>query len=117
MPITYNNLYLDIRQELRRAGITAATLEARELVCYGSGKTREELIRDGQLYVATEVEGRIHDLATRGIALSPGQTIADVYAYRTPLYERCAHLTVPADGQSLAETVAAVKAALARREQ
>ena len=36
MPITYNNLYLDIRQELRRAGITAATLEARELVCYGS---------------------------------------------------------------------------------
>ena len=64
-----------------------------------------------------EVEGRIHDLATRGIALSPGQTIADVYTYRTPLYERCAHLTVPADGQSLAETVAAVKAALARREQ
>ena len=28
MPITYNNLYLDIRQELRRAGIEGATLEA-----------------------------------------------------------------------------------------
>lgn len=36
-----------------------------------------------------EVEGRIHNLATRGIALSPGQTLADVYDYRTPLYERC----------------------------
>ena len=64
-----------------------------------------------------EVERRIHNLATRGIALSPGQTIADVYAYRTPLYERCAHLTVPAGGQSLSETVEAVKTALARRNQ
>lgn len=64
-----------------------------------------------------DVESRIHNLATRGIALSPGQTIADVYAYRTPLYERCAHLTVPAGGQSLAETVEAVKTALARRDE
>ena len=60
-----------------------------------------------------EVEGRITNLATRGIALEPGQTIADVYQYRAPLYERCAHLTVPADGQSLADTVEAVKQALA----
>lgn len=63
-----------------------------------------------------EVEGRIHNLATRGIALEPGQTIADVYEYRTPLYERCAHLTVPADGQSLAGTVEAVKKALSQRQ-
>lgn len=59
-----------------------------------------------------EVEGRIHNLATRGIALQPGQTIADVYDYRTPLYERYAHITVDADGQTLSETVAAVQAAL-----
>lgn len=60
-----------------------------------------------------EVESRIHNLATRGIALSPGQTIADVYAYRVPLYERYAHLTVRADGQTLTDTVEAVKQALA----
>lgn len=59
-----------------------------------------------------EVESRIHNLATRGIALQPGQTIADVYHYRTPLYERYAHITVEADGQSLAQTVEAIKAAL-----
>ena len=59
-----------------------------------------------------EVEGRIHNMATRGIALQPGQTLADVYAYRTPLYETCAHLTVPVHNQSLAETVEAVKQAL-----
>lgn len=60
-----------------------------------------------------EVEGRIHNLATRGIAMAPGQTIADVYRYREPLYRRYAHLTVPADGQSLEETVEAVQQALA----
>ena len=52
---------------------------------------------------------------SRGIALSPGRTLADVYQYRAPLYERCAHITVPAGGQSLAETVEAVKEALSRR--
>lgn len=60
-----------------------------------------------------DVAGRIHNLASRGIALSPGQTLADVYRIRVPLYERCAHITVPAGGQSLAETVEAVKQALA----
>ena len=62
-----------------------------------------------------EVAGRIHNLSSRGIAFSPGQTLADVYKYRAPLYERCAHITVPIRGQSLAETVEAVKKALARR--
>ena len=71
MPITYNNLYLDIRQELRRAGIEAATLEARELVCYGSGKTREELIRDGQLYVSPEMERTIRQLVDRHLHGEP----------------------------------------------
>ena len=45
MPITYSDLYLDIRRQLKASGIEAATLEARELVCFGSGKTREELFR------------------------------------------------------------------------
>ena len=60
-----------------------------------------------------DVTKRIRDLSSRGIALSPGQTLADVYTYRAPLYERCAHITVPAGGQSLAGTVGSVKQALA----
>lgn len=63
-----------------------------------------------------EVEGRIHNLDTRGIAMAPGQTIADVYRYREPLYRRYAHITVSAGGQSLAETVETVKRALAARD-
>lgn len=71
MAITYNNLYLDIRQQLRRAGIEAATLEARELVCFGTGKTREQLSRDGGLYATPEVEARVRDLVERHLAGEP----------------------------------------------
>ena len=71
MAITYNNLYLDIRQQLRRAGIEAATLEARELVCFGTDKTREQLTRDGSLYASPEVEARVRDLVDRHLAGEP----------------------------------------------
>ena len=37
-----------------------------------------------------ELERRIHNITTRGIAMAPGQTLADLYAYRAPLYERFA---------------------------
>ena len=60
MAITYNNLYLDIRQQLRRGGAGDPTLEARELICFASGKTREELFRDGALYMSPETEA--HEL-------------------------------------------------------
>ena len=52
-----------------------------------------------------ELERRIQNLATRGIASEPGQTLADVMAFRAPLYEKYADMAVdcPA-GQSLEET-------------
>lgn len=71
MATTYNNLYMDIRQELHRAGIDAATLEARELVAFAAGKTRQELLRDGRLYVPQEVETRANALMRRHLAGEP----------------------------------------------
>ena len=71
MAITYNNLYLDIRQQLRKAGIEAATLEARELVCFGTGKSREELARDGGLYASPELERQVRSLVDRHLAGEP----------------------------------------------
>lgn len=59
------------------------------------------------------LEGRLRNIRTRGVAMKPGETIADVYAYRAPLYERWADLTVEAEGQTLEETVSAVMRALA----
>ena len=71
MATTYNNLYMDIRQELHCAGIGAATLEARELVAFAAGKTRQELLRDGRLYVPQEVERRARELMRRHLAGEP----------------------------------------------
>ena len=66
MAITYNNLYLDIRQQLHAAGLPAATLEARELVCCAAGKSREELTRDSRLYVPDTVERQARQLVEQG---------------------------------------------------
>ena len=62
---------MDIRQQLHRAGIEAATLEARELVCFGTGKSREELSRDGGLYASPELEARVRNLVDRHLAGEP----------------------------------------------
>jgi len=63
-----------------------------------------------------EMAGRIHNLATRGIALAPGQTLKQVYDWRVPLYETYAHITVDADGQTLYDTLEAVRMALAQKK-
>ena len=71
MAITYNNLYLDIRRKLRGAGVGDPSLEARELVCFATGKTREELFRDGGLYASPELEERTWALVNRHLAGEP----------------------------------------------
>ena len=71
MATTYNNLYMDIRQQLRTAGVQASPLEARELVCFASGKTRQQLQRDGQLYVPPAVEEQARALVRRHLAGEP----------------------------------------------
>ena len=71
MATTYNNLYLDIRRELKAAGVDNAQMEARELVCYGADKSREQFVRDMPLYVADVVENRIRALVQRRLAGEP----------------------------------------------
>ncbi|MBR1780833.1 MAG: peptide chain release factor N(5)-glutamine methyltransferase [Oscillospiraceae bacterium] len=71
MPKTYNDLYLAARRRLRDAGIEAASLEARELICYASGKDRDSFLRDARLYTSDEVEGRLEELLQRRTAGEP----------------------------------------------
>ena len=71
MAITYNDLYLDVRQRLRESGVESSTLEARELVCFGTGKSREELQRDSRLYASPEREAQVRRLVERRMAGEP----------------------------------------------
>ena len=59
MATTYNNLFLDTRARLKKAGIDSAQLEAREILCYAANKTREQFYRDMALYVSGELERRV----------------------------------------------------------
>lgn len=71
MAVTYNDLYLNVRRRLKAAGIEMSTLEARELVCFAVGKTREELVRDSKLYASPELEARAEALVQRRLGGEP----------------------------------------------
>ena len=71
MARTYNDLYLDFRKELQRAGVEGATLEAKELVAFAAGKTKEELLRDIRLYVSPQREQTAENLLQRRLQGEP----------------------------------------------
>ena len=71
MPKTYNDLYLATRTALKNAGVEAYALEARLLVAYAVGKTKEEFVRDLRLYTSDENEQKIEALLQRRIAGEP----------------------------------------------
>lgn len=67
------------------------------------------------VYLETDLEtitSRIRNISTRGIALAAGQTLADLYAMRIPLYERYADITIECDGLTVEKTVERIVKAL-----
>lgn len=61
-----------------------------------------------------EIERRIGDITTRGVVTAPGETIADVYRRRVPLYEAEADITVDAAALTVEQTVEAIMEAIGR---
>lgn len=59
-----------------------------------------------------EIAERLGDLNARGVTLLPGQELKDLYAERTPLYEKYAHVTVDCEDLSLREVVHATERAI-----
>ena len=71
MATTYNNLFLDTRARLKRAGGESAQLEAREIICYAADKSREQFYRDMTLYVSGGMERRVEELVQRRLSGEP----------------------------------------------
>lgn len=55
-----------------------------------------------------EIAERLGDLNARGVTLKPGQTLADLYEERVPLYEKYAHVVVACGGKMLREIVSEI---------
>ena len=53
-----------------------------------------------------EIERRLNNILTRGIAMKPGESLEDLYNYRVPFYERYADITIDADGLTVEEVIA-----------
>ena len=60
----------------------------------------------------SEVAERLGDLTRRGVSLRPGQTLADLYAERTPLYEKYADITIEESSMGIRRVIEAIRAAL-----
>ena len=48
---------------------------------------------------------RLNNIKTRGVTLAKGQTLADLYNLRIPLYEKHADIVIEADGLTVEEVV------------
>lgn len=51
------------------------------------------------------IRERLNNINTRGITMGPGETLADLYRKRTPLYLRYADLVIDAQGLSVEQVV------------
>ena len=52
-----------------------------------------------------EIERRLNNIKTRGIAMKPGETLADLYNMRVPLYEKYADITIETQGMGIEESI------------
>lgn len=56
-----------------------------------------------------EIEKRIRNISSRGIAAKPGESLAELYNERVPFYERYADITIDCSGKGIEEIVNEVK--------
>ena len=68
---TYNELYINTRNTLKRSGIEAYALEARIIVASAAGKTVQQLLRDLSLYTTQPVEDRVGEYVERRLNGEP----------------------------------------------
>ena len=81
-------------------------------------KSMEHLKRNGVcVYIQldySEIEGRINNRDTRGIAAEKDETLKDIYDYRTPFYEKYADITVNCMNRTVEENVEYIRQMLVK---
>ena len=78
---TYNELYLNARNQLRRKDVESYSLEARILVAKAAGKSVPELLRDINLYATPAIEETVADFIRRRLAGEPVAYITGTWEF------------------------------------
>jgi len=69
---TYNDIYLDVRKKLRAAAIEACEMEARLIMAFSAGKTREEILNMGRIYATdAQIKKKIYECLERRLQGEP----------------------------------------------
>lgn len=68
---TYNQLYIDTRNQLREGGVESSNLEARLMVAAAAEKSTSELVRDFMLYTGDGVVKAVGNMAARRLSGEP----------------------------------------------
>ena len=63
----------------------------------------------------TEINKRVNNRGTRGIAAENNETLLDIYNYRTPFYRKYADITVECTGFSAEKNADRIAAALEQK--
>lgn len=71
MTKTVNDLYLEFRKILKKAGIFSADLEARELCAFACGQDKHKLAGWGYVYLSEETESYARELLDRRLKEEP----------------------------------------------
>lgn len=111
-----NERFLDIESTAVQTIVPARTVVATGGSAVYSDPAMESLRATGPVvYLKVdlpELTRRMGDPKARGVVLKPGQTLADLYDERVPLYERWADVTVDTSDFTQARSVDAVAAAV-----
>lgn len=74
-----------------------------------SDKAMKHLAETGKIvYIELpfeEINRRLNNIKTRGIAMAPGQTLSDLYNARVPLYQKYAGIIINTAGMNLEDSV------------
>ncbi len=92
---TYNDIYIDASKRLKKAGIEAASLEARLLLAYAADKTPEELLRDIRMYPGDETEQRAELFFSRRLSGEPAAYILGEWEFCGLSFEVNPNVLIP----------------------
>lgn len=106
----YSQLYLDTRKALLQTeDMASAGMLARNLLCYASGKTQEQILADRELYASEEIETKLQELTKRTVAGEPLAYILGEWEFYGLKLTVDPHVLIPRDDTCAVTTLAIQK--------